>query len=159
MPGIRGKTLKRNATALPLLRCVVEDTPRVAIVIGLPSEVVSIPICGLLALKFDCLGSICKFRRNEEIQVIAEIADRIGNRGLLDEVVAAGVRRTAVDVKVRCRSTEAGVRNPLVHVIVGSLFYASDVTAAAAGLPSVLILDMGNDHCACRDSRCASVAA
>lgn len=143
MPRIGGKALKRNPSAFPLFRREIEDAPRIARVICLPGEVVGISIRGLLALEFYGLRSIRKFGGNEDIHVVAQIADRIGNRGLLDEVVASGVRRTAVDKKVCCRSTEAGARNTLAHVIIGSLSHAPDIPAATAGLPPRLRLKAG----------------
>src|SRR5262249_35287542 len=148
VPSIWGEALEWKARSLPFFRRVIEDAPRIAGVVGLPGEIVGIPICGLLALEFDRLRSIRKFRRNKEIQVVAEIADRIGNRGLLDEVVASCVRRTAVDVKVCRRSTQARVRNTLAHVLVGSLSYAPEVPAAATSLPSGLTLETGIHNCA-----------
>lgn len=101
MPRVGCKSLQRDAGRLPLLRRVVKHTPAVACVIGLPGEVVRISIRRLLAFKFDCLRSVRVLSWNVEIKLVLQECHRIGECRLLDEVVAAGIRRTTVNVEIR----------------------------------------------------------
>jgi hypothetical protein len=145
MPGIRGETLQRNAGSFPLLRGVVEYPPSVARVVGLPGEVVSVAVGGLLTFELDCLGIVYELSGNVHVKVVTEVRDWVLDCRLLDEVVAACVGWSAIHVEVRGMSTEARIGNALRHVIVRTLSRASDVSAATAGLPSSLILNAG-DH-------------
>ena len=148
MPCIRSKTLQRDCCALPLLGCEIEDAPGIAVVICLPGEVVGIAVRSLLTLEFDRLGCVCILSGHEQIEVVTEIADRILNRGLLDEVIAAGVSRAAIHIKVSRRSAEAGVRDALSHVVVRALSGAADVATTATCLPSRLSLKAAINNCA-----------
>src|SRR5437762_684588 len=148
MPSIRSETLQSNSGRFPFLRCEVEDAPSVAGVVCLPCEVVRISIGRLLALEFDSLWRVRILPRHKEIEIVAQIGDRIGNRGLFDEVIATGIRWSAVYIKISCRPAETGIRNALAHVIIGSLACTADVAAAATRLPSRLTLETGVDNCA-----------
>ena len=86
----------------------------------------------------------------EQIEVVTKVADWIRNRGLLDEIISAGVRRSAIHVEVSRRSAEAGIGNALSHVIVGPLAGAADIATTAAGLPSTLTLKTRIDDRPCR---------
>jgi hypothetical protein len=91
MPGVRGKRLEGDVRAFPLFGGVVEDTPSEACVVGLPGIIVGVSVRILLALEFNGLWSARILRRDVEVELVAQIADWIRDRRMLDEVVASCV--------------------------------------------------------------------
>src|SRR5215813_1973824 len=134
--------------------CVVEDTPSLAVVVGLPRVVVGVAVGILLALELNRLRRARVLRGNIEIEFITQIARRIWNCGLLDEVVAARICGTAGDPEIGRAAAQGRTRDSLRHVVNRALAGTAVITTATAGLPAFLILNIRDDRCASRRGRC-----
>src|SRR2546430_13088923 len=101
MPRVGSKRLELDTGAFPVLGRVIEHTPGLAGVISLPGIVVGVPVCVLLAFEFERLGRARVLRWNIQVEFIAQIAERIRDRRLLNEVVPTGIGWAARDPEIR----------------------------------------------------------
>src|ERR1019366_7134183 len=86
MPFVRSEGGETQAGIHPLPVGVVEDTPGVGGIIGLPCEVVDVPTRFLLTLEFNCLRSVCRGTRDIEVKFVFQITDGSGWRSILRNV-------------------------------------------------------------------------
>src|SRR5262249_55264098 len=121
---------------------VVEDTPSLAVVVGLPCVVVRVAVGILLALELNRLRRARVLRGNVEIEFIAQVTHWIWNCGLLEKVVPAGIGWPPGNQEVCRPSPQGGVPVSLRHFINRPLAGAPVIAATAAGLPSFLVLNV-----------------